>query len=35
MFLKKEDYKNGIPLMNLSNRKFFLKAMGLLLGYKI
>lgn len=26
--------KNGIPLMNLSNRQFFFRAMELLLGYK-
>lgn len=26
--------KNGIPLMNLSNRQFFFRAMNLLLGYK-
>ncbi len=27
--------KNGIPLMSLSNRQFFFKAMELLLGYKL
>lgn len=26
--------KNGIPLMNLSNREFFFRAMDILLGYK-
>ncbi len=35
LFFIKSGNENSIPLMNLSNRQFFFKAMELLLGYSI
>ncbi len=34
-FIFESGNKNGIPLLNLSNRQFFFKAMELLIGYKL